>query len=274
MKTLIVAALALAMGFTASAKLTDEERAAIKAAKEKLAQLSPEERAARRAQREMKHFGGFLLKEGSGSGRVTYVNTTKKLDTKWLNTELAEIEDLLQINISAVSSDAKVTVANADKELLRSKSEVAIFLVEDDALPVMLVATENDWAILNVSALAKDKPDEKKFLDRVSKEIWRVFGNLCGAADSAMGCVLSPVTTTEDLDALPSKYICPEPMNTIRSHLKHSGVKPYRKATYKEACREGWAHQPTNEFQKAIWDKVHEAPTKPLVIAPEKTKQK
>ena len=89
MKTLIVAALAVAMGFTASAKLTDEERAAIKAAKEKLAQLSPEERAARRAQREMKHFGGFLLKEGSGSGRVTYVNTTKKLDTKWLNTELA-----------------------------------------------------------------------------------------------------------------------------------------------------------------------------------------
>jgi len=273
MKTLIIAALAVATGLTAFAKFTPEQQAAIKAGKEKIAKLSPEERAARRAQREMKHFGGFIIKEGSGSGRVAYVNATKRVDAKWLADELAEIEDLLGITLAVVPSDAKVTVANAGKELLRSKSEMAVFLVEDDALPVMLVAPESDWAILNVAALAKDGPDDKKFRERLAKEIWRVFGNLCGAADSEMGCVLSPVNTIEDLDALPTKYICPEPMNPIRNHLRHSGVKPYRRATYKEACREGWAPQPTNEFQKAIWDQTHAAPTKPLVIAPEKTKQ-
>ena len=43
-------------------------------------------------------------------------------------------------------------------------------------------------------------------------------------------------------------------------------------STYKKACEEGWAPNPTNEFQKAIWDKVHELPTEPIKIKPEEKK--
>ena len=37
-------------------------------------------------------------------------------------------------------------------------------------------------------------------------------------------------------------------------------------ATYKRACREGWAPTPTNDVQRAIWEKVHAIPDKPLTI--------
>ena len=50
------------------------------------------------------------------------------------------------------------------------------------------------------------------------------------------------------------------------------GVSTLRFATYWQACKEGWAPAPTNDVQKAIWDKVHSLPTAPLKIAPEPKK--
>ena len=46
-----------------------------------------------------------------------------------------------------------------------------------------------------------------------------------------------------------------------------------RRTVYRKACEEGWAPQPTNDVQKAIWDKVHAMPTEPLKIKPETKKQ-
>ena len=36
--------------------------------------------------------------------------------------------------------------------------------------------------------------------------------------------------------------------------------------THKKACQEGWAPAPTNDVQKAIWEKVHAIPDKPMTI--------
>ena len=56
-------------------------------------------------------------------------------------------------------------------------------------------------------------------------------------------------------------------------YLLSLGVKPYRLTTYRKACEEGWANPPTNDVQKAIWDKVHAMPTEPIKIKPETKKQ-
>lgn len=274
MNKLTVIAIAALSGLSAVAAPAAKEKSAADKIRERLAAMTPAEREAYRNQKAMERFGGWVIKEGTGFGRVAFVNATKRIDTKWIEKSFPDYENLLRIKFVAIQSDAKVSLASANKELLRSKSEAAIFLIEDDTMPTMLVAPESEWAILNVSPLAADKPDEKKFLTRVEKEMWRTFGHLCGAADSPVGCVLSPVGSLEDLDALASKFISPGPLGQIRTHLDHIGVKPYLKTTYQDACRKGWAPQPTNEYQKAVWDKVHAAPTKPLVIAPEKTKQK
>ena len=50
------------------------------------------------------------------------------------------------------------------------------------------------------------------------------------------------------------------------------GVTVRATTNYKTACREGWAPAPTNDVQKAIWDKVHAMPTEPIKIKPEEKK--
>ena len=49
-------------------------------------------------------------------------------------------------------------------------------------------------------------------------------------------------------------------------YMEKCGVTPLRIATYRQACREGWAPAPTNDVQKAIWDKVHAIPKSPMKI--------
>ncbi len=269
LKQLVLAALALATAGSLYAKVDPEMAEKIRRAKERFAAMSPKEQEEYRWKKAMKRFGGWLTKEGSGAGHVAFVDTTSRLPAGWLQKAVDEIEDLVECRMVAQASTNAVTLANAAKELLRTHAGAAVFLVDDPALPSLLVAPESDWAFINLAALAEGGPDEKKFLFRVEKEIWRTFGYLCGAAESNMGgCVLSPVNTIEDLDAIPSKFICPEPMNALRRHLEHVGVKPYYRTTYMEACREGWAHQPTNEYQQAIWDKVHQIPDQPLKLKP------
>ena len=54
--------------------------------------------------------------------------------------------------------------------------------------------------------------------------------------------------------------------------LPYYGITPWYQTTYHKAVEEGWAPAPTNEYQKAIWDKVHAMPTAPIKIKPETKK--
>ena len=65
---------------------------------------------------------------------------------------------------------------------------------------------------------------------------------------------------------LPVKFIHPSSFYEARSYFTRMGVSPTRKGTYEAAVKQGWAPAPTNDIQKAIWDKVHQLPTKPIQI--------
>jgi hypothetical protein len=54
--------------------------------------------------------------------------------------------------------------------------------------------------------------------------------------------------------------------SSINENLQALGMASERKVPYVKACKEGWAPAPTNEFQKAIWDKVHSTPKNPMKI--------
>ena len=55
-------------------------------------------------------------------------------------------------------------------------------------------------------------------------------------------------------------------IDSIRINMKARGMTPTRIASYKKACQEGWAPAPTNDVQKAIWEKVHAVPATPMKI--------
>jgi len=91
-----------------------------------------------------------------------------------------------------------------------------------------------------------------------------------GMGSSFPGNIMN-VAKVEDLD-LCDEFVPFDKVGVVKQHLKDTGVTPVRYATYRIACREGWAPQPTNDVQKAIWDKVHAMPTEPIKIKPEEKK--
>ena len=81
---------------------------------------------------------------------------------------------------------------------------------------------------------------------------------------------MRPVTRVEQLDGVKSDDIMIDMIDSLRINMKAHGMTQARIASYLKACREGWAPAPTNEYQKAVWDKVHEMPTEPIKIKYEK----
>lgn len=153
-----------------------------------------------------------------------------------------------------------------------------VALVESDKFPRLVIRPEDHTAIVNVSELKKDAPDAEKLALRVRKEIWRGFGYAMGAANSGFQpCVMRDVKSLADLDEKPIAILSPEPLMRIDPALRQLGLAQLRHATYKRACEEGWAPAPTNDWQKAVWEKVKaeqsETPTKGIKIKFDKSKK-
>ena len=79
------------------------------------------------------------------------------------------------------------------------------------------------------------------------------------------------VTSLSDIEAS-QEGIPYDKVISAQKFLKSRGYAPLIRAPYAKACREGWAPAPTNDIQKAIWDKVHAMPTAPIKIKPETKK--
>ena len=99
----------------------------------------------------------------------------------------------------------------------------------------------------------------------------RTFALLCCGGLSMQEDNLLHVAKLEDAynlkDVLPHDVV-----NRQLKYLAGMNVTPRVRVTYKKACEEGWAPAPTNDIQKAIWDKVHAMPTAPIKIKPETKK--
>lgn len=143
----------------------------------------------------------------------------------------------------------------------------AVLIIEDDNIPIMLVAPEKKWTILNISHLKVDNPDPVILEKRFSKVLWIAAARTLGAGYSSFKpCVMQPFSTIVELDNNPAIIPCPEPFNKMINTAKAYGVKMIQIASYRTACEQGWAPAPTNDVQKAIWDKVHATPKNPLKI--------
>ena len=110
--------------------------------------------------------------------------------------------------------------------------------------------------MVNLAALAKDGPSAELLAKRLQKEVWRGFGYLMGVANSQGGCLLMPVTSLADLDGLKAQTLGMEPYVKIMAYARHLGMSPSRAMTYRKALEEGWAPEPANDAQRAIWQEV------------------
>lgn len=75
-----------------------------------------------------------------------------------------------------------------------------------------------------------------------------------------------------DLEAINRDPLDAQTLLTMIRSVPSFGLTPPRRVPYHRACEEGWAPPPTNDIQKAIWEKVHALPTEPIRIKPETKK--
>lgn len=238
------------------------------------AKMTREQRKALAYRTMMQRTGGMVVRPGSQLGKVVFVNGQKRVPQDVIEKQTGLLQEILQVRIEVVPGEATFALKDVSAKKKALVANAAIFFVDDPTLAdTMLVAPETGWAVVNFAALTSDKPDAEHLRKRTIREVWRSFAHLLGAANSHEAkCVLRPVTCPGDLDDLVAEAFCPEPLDKIAANLKAMGVDSATRKTYRQACIEGWAPAPTNDFQKAICEQVkadkERGPTNPLVIKP------
>ena len=213
--------------------------------------------------------GGRIARPHAAGGKFVFINMQGIVPEREIDEPVSTIVRVLQhdVTLEAPAKGGAFSLAQIPSLMERQQAKGAIFLVEDDTCPSVLVAPESGWGIVNVKRLNADSPNPVLLAQRVRREMWRAFAMVNGAANTNMGkCLLQTVLSLKDLDALQAEAFCPEPVNLILAHLDALGVKKYQHTTYRQACIEGWAPMPTNDIQRAIWEQVHAVPKNPMKI--------
>lgn len=151
-----------------------------------------------------------------------------------------------------------------------TNTPVRVELVDGDGT-ALTILPEEFRAVINVKALATDGAAPEKVTARLRTELARAAFFLLGSGSVSYKCVTKAVRTLAELDAIADA----QPSAEAVMHLgagKLVGVNAISFTSYERACQEGWAPAPTNDIQKAVWDKVHAMPTAPLKIKPETKK--
>ena len=221
----------------------------------------------RMRRQEMRLTGGTIRKPQSAKGKVVFLNAQKRVASDALQEAISLIDQRIHPIIELV--DVKSVDVNDPEPSIRANGgAVGVVIVEDERKPALLVAPEAGWAMVNVTPLLKDAPEDAVGAARVRKEMLRAFALAGGCSFmTRTKVVLDPrVAGVKGLDMIKYEDYGIDTMQTLSAYLPLHGVIPWVETTYEAACQEGWAPQPTNKYQKAIWDKVHELPTKPMKI--------
>ena len=224
-----------------------------------------------------KKLGGRLKKPGTGIGTTAFVNVGAAIEN-------AEIEKVVATIGRALKHEQKVlSLASLDglptrEAVGRLGIAIGVFVVSDPKLPPMLVAPEDRWALVNVAklkaGLKDDLAGQARHRSRCRGELQRAFLYVAGCGSSQHEGNLMGVSEVAQLDAINPDLTVMDAVMRSQKYLKNVGVTMPMFVSYKKACEQGWAPAPTNDVQKAIWDKVHQMPSEPLKIKPETKKLK
>lgn len=132
-----------------------------------------------------------------------------------------------------------------------------VCVVDVPELPQVLTAPDSHWSIVNVAPLKADSPDARKLEERTAKVAYRGFALAMGAGFSAQaGGLLQPAETLAELDAIYGRAVPPDCHFPILAYCELRKVARGGTASYRIACKEGWAPPPKDDVQRKIWEEV------------------
>ena len=231
-----------------------------------------------RDERVMKKTGGFI--HLAAEGPQTLLVDARAKPTATID-EVARVYKLATHLDAQVAKEARGDVAPlefAKAKMSSAKPLMLVMVVEGvPGQPILSVFPEERVGIVNADKLkGGDDPSAPEM--RVMKETWRAIGFVGGLGFSpAENDIMQPLYSLKELDA--NRYPFIQPMNMARMYKmwKRFGVKKERRIPYRVAVQEGWAAQPTNDYQRAVWEQVkadkERGPTNPITIQPPNAKK-
>lgn len=203
----------------------------------------------------------LIRKPKSGKGSVAFINAQSAVPAEEITKAIQKIRSELPFDIKQL----KLDYTSPDAMLKSSGSQFALIIREDNAAPVILVAPEDHWAVVNVGRVTKP--------ELARKEIIRAFALMCGGGGSQFSASILNVPSLSKLgtadETLPADFI-----DLCTAYMAANGVELPVYLSYEDACSEGWAPAPTSDVQKVIWDRVRAIPSKPLKITFDPAAQK
>ena len=223
--------------------------------------------------RELEMSGGYVEKTGSQKGRIVFLDTQNVYDSTNITVALEAYRKNRTARYNFVIENGKLPNSTETESgyMIAKKqhdADILVVCVADQQTPTFLAAPEEGFAVVNaakVTAGLSGGAIEKFGASRYRKELIRAVCFAAGATGSQFKGNVFSAAKLRDLDE------CREmvPVDTLMKagqELKLKGVTPSVTSTYETACEQGWAPAPTSDVQKAIWDKVHAIPTKPIKI--------
>ena len=231
-----------------------------------------------RDERVLKKTGGFIHQ--AAEGPQTLLVDARAKPTATLD-EVARVYKLATHLDAQVAKEARGDVPPLEfaKAKMSAAKPLMLVMVVDGGpgQPILSVFPEERVGIVNADKL-KGGEDPSAPEMRVMKETWRAIGFVGGLGFSpAENDIMQPLYSLKELDA--NRYPFIQPMNMARMYKmwKRFGVKKERRIPYRVAVQEGWAAQPTNDYQKAVWEQVkaekERGPTNPITIPPPNAKK-
>ena len=209
--------------------------------------------------------GGVIVKPNSKTGNIVFINKQNILPDE----QIEKVIEILRKDNNVTYTLLKARPSDHTIDLIaKAQATFAIVVVHDQSKPSMLVAPDEGWSELNVARFKFGIPTGSlqhiPYFARCRKGLLRAVAALIGFRSQFPNNILA-VNKIEDLDSV-EEFIPGDIQMLMKQNFKAHNVSPEIKMTYIRACKEGWAPRPTNEVQKAIWEKVHAPPEKPLKI--------
>ena len=219
---------------------------------------------------------GLVERPNSSKGAIVFVDTQSELNPSNITVAIQRLKEHLS------RYTFKIEKSSSDEPLKLKKkynANILIVIVNDDKTPPLLSAPDECWAIVNVKRLKEKLNNEfavKKFFEpRCRKQIMRAFACAAGGIGSSFPGNIMSVSNIPDLD-LCEEFMPFDKVSVFKRHMSSVGVLPAKYVSYRKACQEGWAPAPTNDVQKAIWERVkadkERGPTNPIEIPMPKKK--
>lgn len=231
--------------------------------------LSPEEIAANK-DKFMRRTGGIVEGQTKGSCYL-FIDATKGKKAnhdKTIKQMQTGCEILVKVEDGVIDGNCPIKFG---LDVIKSRKDVgAVTIIYDGEAggPIEIIAPMSKVAVINATPL---KGNDFKYGKRINALMWRsLIFNAGGVMPFGTECVMQNVFSVADVDALKAVAAYPGVTQLVANNAPDYGFAMKKRGLYSVACSEGWAEAPTNEYQKAIWEKVKaeqsEKPTEGIKI--------